>query len=94
MSRTRDWRRAQKDRYLDKARRYYKEVAGFDLGEWEKNIHRRANTRCPCSSWCCGNPRKHFNAVSFQEARFACSHEDDLKEVGVEVGKEKNDPSY
>lgn len=92
MSRTRDWRRAQKDRYLDKSRYFYKEIAGFDVTE--KTVHRRVETRCPCSSWCCGNPRKFFNSPTMQEVKFSCSHEDDLLDVGFNLGKEKNGSKY
>lgn len=94
MSRTRDWRRAQKDRYANKARHFLKDVVGIEsIWDLHKSIYRRTSTRCPCSSWCCGNPRKHFNAVSFQEARFSCSSEDDLNDLGIRR-KNKNDPKY
>ena len=26
-------------------------------------------TKVPCSRWCCGNPRKHFNELTLQEKR-------------------------
>lgn len=92
MKRTRDWRRAQKDRYLKKAVRFYKEVARLESSDI--NNHRRAVTRCPCSSWCCGNPRTHFNAVTMQELKFTCSHEGDLSDVGMPNRKEEYGTRY
>jgi len=35
----------------------------------DRQIGIRANTRCPCSKECCGNPRKHFGKLTRQEIR-------------------------
>lgn len=32
-------------------------------------IGRAGTTRCPCSSYCCGNPRKWFGEKTMQERR-------------------------
>jgi len=35
----------------------------------DKQVGILANTRCPCSRECCGNPRKHFGELTRQEIR-------------------------
>jgi len=35
----------------------------------DKQVGILANTRCPCSRECCGNPRRHFGKLTRQEIR-------------------------
>lgn len=35
----------------------------------DKEVGFLANTRCPCSKECCGNPRRYFGELTRQEIR-------------------------
>ena len=37
--------------------------------EKAKYVARNADTRHPCSRWCCGNPRKYFGEKTLQEKK-------------------------
>ncbi len=40
-------------------------------------------TRKTCSGWCCGNPRRHFRAMTAQEMRAALDAREQFEEVGL-----------
>lgn len=68
--RDRSWRRAQRERAIARARRRASATGwgGHDphREEW---IRKNAVTPHPCSNFCCGNPRKWNNEVTWQEVR-------------------------
>ena len=41
-----------------------------NLADDPKFVGRMAKTPHPCSSFCCGNPRKHFGQKTVQEKKF------------------------
>jgi hypothetical protein len=66
--RNRSWRRAQRERAIARAKRR-SSIVGWsghkaDSTEW---IRKSATTPCPCSNFCCGNPRKWFGEITRQE---------------------------
>lgn len=71
--RSKAFRRNQRDRI--KAKRIRDGYWGFGesgMGHYAKDPHPRLvgisiDTPHPCSGSCCGNPRKHFNALTNQE---------------------------
>lgn len=74
--RNRSWRRAQRERAIARARRHMKDNGYFynryrvwDKAQMEVNLRRNATTPHPCSSHCCGNPRKWFGDLTLQEQR-------------------------
>lgn len=66
--RNRSWRRAQRDRSIARAERRATALNWHghedDRTAW---IRKAAVTPHPCSSYCCGNPRKWFGSVTRQE---------------------------
>jgi len=48
-------------------RRWLPEQANDEITDKEVGV--LANTRCPCSRECCGNPRRHFGKLTRQEIR-------------------------
>jgi len=40
-------------------------ISARDIGVMA-NVHGK-----PCSCWCCGNPRRHFNELTVQERKYA-----------------------
>jgi hypothetical protein len=80
MNRTRAERRY--NRYIKGMRRIREDRAehGSDLGcscfdPDGKVFARFADHPKQCSSWCCGNPRRHYGAVTRQEQRAATTHD-------------------
>lgn len=73
--RNRSWRRAQRERAIARARRRASATGwgGHDphREEW---IRKNAITPHPCSSYCCGNPRKWFGELTWQERRASLNH--------------------
>jgi len=72
--RTRSWRRAQRERAIARARRKLRSQGWFTEpytrwtdAEGEVYIRKAAVTPHPCSSYCCGNPRRWFKQVTRQE---------------------------
>jgi hypothetical protein len=86
--RDRSWRRAQRERAIARAK-----VRASKVGWWgshdpekrEKWLRKSATTPHPCSSHCCGNPRKWFGHATLQEER-ANNWEADLREYVESVG--------
>lgn len=74
--RDRSWRRAQRELAIARARRHmahngflyapYRYMSDEDL---EVKLRKDAATPHPCSSHCCGNPRKWFGDLTLQEQR-------------------------
>jgi hypothetical protein len=79
MGRSRDWRRAQRERVIARTTRRMKDSGWFypryelwDADEARARICRAATTPHPCSRHCCGNPRRWFDGVerlTMQERR-------------------------
>lgn len=83
--RDRSWRRAQRERAIARTRRWMKDNGWFTTpftrwsdAEGEEVIRKNAITPHPCSSYCCGNPRKWFGLLTLQEER-ANDRETDLR---------------
>src|ERR1700743_1461953 len=96
MQRTRDWRRAQQariiDRFLKKERNFdYNYPNQFNDKWWDDKgnkrgfhswndvfdfrltrAHRLANNPTSCSNCCCGNQRRWFKELTYQEKKFLC----------------------
>ena len=75
VERTKAYRRHQREKYFNKAKTILTQIWGFEVstGLSELDIQYRLNrlhkNRAPCSRWCCGNPRKHFNEKTRQEIK-------------------------
>jgi hypothetical protein len=76
MKRTRDWRRAQRERIIARTERWMRSHGWFttpykrwDDEEARRHVRVNARTPHPCSSHCCGNPRKWFGTKTLQEVR-------------------------
>ena len=74
--RDRSWRRAQRERAIAHTRRWMKDNGWFTdpFTRWsdpegEEAIRKNAITPHPCSSYCCGNPRKWFGESTLAEKR-------------------------
>jgi len=96
--RDRSWRRAQRERAIARTRRWMKDHGWFadPFTRWkedvaEVHVRKNAATPHPCSSYCCGNPRKWFGDETLQEQRAGvgekeqrehheCSNENDLND--------------
>jgi len=56
----------------------------FNDGEgWARSL---ISTRCPCSSWCCGNPRRHWKkkkkiALTLQEQKMDISSKEQVENL-------------
>ena len=73
MKHDRSYRRAQRERLKRNRRNYW----GFAFGELkDAQLAKVIDTPHPCSSYCCGNPRKWFGEVTMQERRFFCEVDD------------------
>lgn len=89
--RDRNWRRGQRERIWARAKkRILERDARWDNGWWEDHpedlaaaIGREARTPHPCSRYCCGNPRHHWNGFekfTMQEHRwFQSAHEQEIE---------------
>lgn len=73
-NRSRDWRRAQRERAIARAERWMRSYGMFDprFYRWEdsernKRVRQNATTPHPCSGHCCGNPRRHTGEETRQE---------------------------
>jgi hypothetical protein len=69
VGRSRDWRRAQRERAIERTYRWMK---AYGLNTDEARVRRRAATPHPCSGACCGNPRRWWSgdgALTMQERR-------------------------
>lgn len=65
-------RRAEKERNKARARRFLKETrhsSGSDADWLERTTNRWASHGKLCSCYMCGNPRRHFGALTMQERR-------------------------
>jgi len=96
--RDRSWRRAQRERAIARTRRWMKDHGWFTdpFTRWKEDVaevyvRKNAATPHPCSSYCCGNPRKWFGESTWQEKRadigekeqrehHKCSNKDDLND--------------
>lgn len=38
---------------------------------------------CPCSCWCCGNARRWFKDLTWQEKRSLVHYREELRELGL-----------
>lgn len=65
--RGRAYRRQQKDKAKARAAKQMK-LMGFEKEDiTSESVGYWATTRCPCSCYMCGNPRKWWNEVTYQE---------------------------
>jgi len=58
--------------HTERIKQKVRKMLRFWLPECEvtdKQVGILANTRCPCSRECCGNPRRHFGKLTRQEIR-------------------------
>lgn len=74
--RDRSWRRAQRERARNRARRHLRDKQWFSApyrlwsdSEVEVVVSKNAITPHPCSAHCCGNPRKWFGDATMQELK-------------------------
>ena len=80
MSKSRADRRHHHQRMIDKVKNFYWLQADKYWGSEEKrqkHIRKMAETRTPCSCYMCGNPRKMFKEVTFQEQKMNIKEEFD-----------------
>jgi len=61
--RSRSFRRAQREKYLKRWRRYFHQFDGMTEEEIEKQARIRTRTRQVCSCLSCGNKRKWYGAT-------------------------------
>lgn len=47
--------------------------------------YKAANHLTVCSSYCCGNPRKWFKAVSVQEYKAYIRYREQMKDAGLNI---------
>lgn len=83
--RDRNWRRGQRDRAYERAIRKNKWLweEHFWGSDEERHVAARkaARTRKPCSRYCCGNPRRHWDGdsrLTMQEHRANQDFQDQL----------------
>jgi hypothetical protein len=76
--RDRSWRRAQRARVIKRTAHWLRSQGWFTdpFIRWSERdgeiaIRQRATTPQPCSSYCCGNPRKWFDELTWQERRIS-----------------------
>lgn len=84
MGRSRDIRRALRDRAVHHARYILRYVWGYDEndGTWASEFAKKsADNLKMCSQSCCGNPRRHFGLKTRQEERSLMDYEEWLKEA-------------
>lgn len=62
------YRRHQRQKKIARVRKYLDKW--FPQGPSNKRVSQAATTPHPCSCYCCGNPRKHFDEVTIQEREF------------------------
>ena len=100
MQRNRSWRRAQRERKIQyiydwmKNRNWYtwnQSPGSQHVHEklLESARHRHSSPKV-CSNYCCGNPRKFFNAKTISEHRFDIYCEEEFNEFKVRATKSKN----
>lgn len=89
--RDRSWRRAQRERAIARTRRWMKDHGWFTdpFTRWseadgEVAVRKNAATPHPCSSYCCGNPRKWFGELTWQERRARLNYFDQVEVDGNE----------
>jgi hypothetical protein len=69
-----------------KARKFYRDIeywyrwGEFTEDEWNKIIGMLRKTRVRCSSYCCGNPRRHYGKVTRQEIKWLLNLNDWIDE--------------
>lgn len=70
--RTRAWRRAQNKRVKNKFYHILKKWGWWstDIENYARERSKFYNTRCPCSCYMCGNPRKLWKDKTIQEKKF------------------------
>jgi hypothetical protein len=89
MHRTRDWRRAQRQKAMQHLIAWMKEYPHYHkLGEAIKLHHRvvrMTDNPQSCSCWVCGNPRKWFKDQTIQEIKSEITCHEIQKEEGVRV---------
>jgi hypothetical protein len=77
MKRTRSWRRHHRQRVKDRAFHILRDQWYIPArvpplikeDEIKEIAAKMADNMKVCSSYCCGNPRKHFNELTVQERR-------------------------
>lgn len=67
-------RRHHRARLLEARKSYHRGLPEYAPSH--KIISAWVDTPKPCSSYCCGNPRKWFGSKTIQERRFKCLQED------------------
>ena len=95
MHRTRAWRRAQRDRKIQKVFDWMNERQWYIWNNSTDDVRRRAllmetaklrhSSPKNCSNWCCGNPRAHFGAPTMAERRFGFHCVEEYVDLGIRV---------
>ena len=89
MQRSRDWRRAQRERAIARVESWMKDAAWWYRFDTDAERHKaatiRSSKRKDCSCWMCGNPRTKLKAVTTQEIIFDDICRDVAKEEGIRM---------
>ena len=89
MYRTRDWRRAQRQKAMHHLLAWMKSHPHYHSLNKDGSLHRRvvrmADNPKSCSCWMCGNPRKWYNALTKQEMMYNLICEEARREEGIKV---------
>lgn len=70
------YRRHHRQRMLERAKRKLRDW-GDDPVWIEQSALRWADNLAKCSCYMCGNPRRHFNELTFQEQRSKLNEKDE-----------------
>lgn len=95
MHRDRAWRRAQRERSIQRVYRWMRDRNWYMYNHatdpdarhqelWQTALIRHSAPKL-CSGWCCGNPRKHFDADKAEEIRFSFTCEEEYSDNDIRI---------